>query len=160
VEKIKSRSLKDSWKQPPKDSKLVTNWQAKVKKSRKDVQTLDTKNKALTSGSKNPPLPMADLKSAASSGSKTASQMAVEAASFKVTTAREMYKTSLASADTARSQLLQFQTQISKTQMGNIKSDLEGLIDDKITLVSLLPFYSLRFRYFFFHLIPFSIFRC
>jgi hypothetical protein len=40
----------DTWKKPAKDSKQVTDWQAAVKKSKKDVQKLDTKNKALTSG--------------------------------------------------------------------------------------------------------------
>ncbi|OKL58169.1 hypothetical protein UA08_06414 [Talaromyces atroroseus] len=83
VERTTSRNLRDNWKPPPKDSKLVFGWQSKVKKSRKDVQKLDAKNKTLTSGSKNPRLPGANLQAAASAGSKTASQMAVEAASFK-----------------------------------------------------------------------------
>lgn len=122
----------DNWKKPAKDSKQVTDWQAAVTKSKKDVQKLDTKNKALTSGTKNPPLPGANLQAAASSGSKNASQMAVEAASFKVSSAREMYKSSLASADTARSQLLAFQG-----QLNNIKADLDSLKEDKLTLVSL-----------------------
>jgi hypothetical protein len=121
----------DNWKKPANDSKQVSGWKSTVKKSQKDVQKLDTKNKALTSGTKNPPLPGANLQAAAASGSKTASQMAVEAASFKVTTAREMYKSTLSSADTARSQLLAFQS-----QMNNIKADLESLKEDKLTLVS------------------------
>ncbi|RAO66507.1 uncharacterized protein BHQ10_002519 [Talaromyces amestolkiae] len=129
VERTKSRNMGDTWKKPAKDSKQVTDWQAVVKKTKKDVQKLDTKNKALTSGTKNPPLPGANLQAAASTGSKTASQMAVETASFKVSTAREMYKSSLTSADTARTQLLSFQS-----QMNNIKADLDSLKEDKLTL--------------------------
>lgn len=59
--------------------------------SEKVVQKFNTKNKALASGTKSPPLPGANLQAVGPSGSKTASQMAVEAAFFKVSSAREMY---------------------------------------------------------------------
>lgn len=134
VERTKSRNMKDSWKEPKKDSKQVSDWQATVKKSRKDVQKLDTKRKALTSRSRNPPVPGVNVQAATSSGSKTASQMAVKAASFKVSTARKMYESSMNSADTAKNQLVAFQN-----QMTNVKADLDALADSKLTLVSWIP---------------------
>lgn len=98
------------------------------------MQKLDTKRKALTSRSRNPPVPGVNVQAATSSGSKTASQMAVKAATFKVSTARKMYESSMNSADTAKNQLVAFQN-----QMTNVKADLDALADSKLTLVSWIP---------------------
>ncbi|KAH8811160.1 hypothetical protein F5884DRAFT_854520 [Xylogone sp. PMI_703] len=122
VERTNSRNLSHSWKAPEKDSTKVSKWQEEVKSARKKVRDIEIKTDALISGSRGIKIPgVSEIPSGGGNG-KAASQVAIEAHSFRVDTARQIYEANFRSADESRQRALNLQK-----MMINVKLDQDAL---------------------------------